>query len=244
MLANLDDTAIPIPRSEWTVGETGAHLAFAAIGFSMFARGLFYPYGDGTPQSLADANETALMGFTERAGPELAHHLLEATRNFLAEVGTRSPDQSCPSPLGEMPLGTLTSYFLAHNLMHGCAMSAALNEDFVFRAEHLPYVWPFLRYALEGPMIDPEALGDTSACVQVRVPDAFDFAISFSNREAKLLRSPPASVDCTIEVDAVHLFLILTKMLSVQEVIDLGRLTVSGPDPGLAVRFMDFFFIP
>src|SRR5918992_5746368 len=103
MIGKLEDTGVPIPRSEWTVGEAGAHLAFAAIGFSLFARGLYYPYGDGTPQGLAGANEEALYGFAERGGPELAAHLREGTRNFLAEVATRPPDQTCHSPLGEMP---------------------------------------------------------------------------------------------------------------------------------------------
>jgi SCP-2 sterol transfer family protein len=244
MIGGLQDTSIPIPRSEWTVGETGAHLAYAAIGWSMFARGMFYPHGDGTPQSFADANEIGLMGFPERGGLQLAGHLLDGTRNFLAEVEVRPSDQNCHSPLGELPLGTLTSYFLAHNLMHGCAVSAALNEDFVFRAEHMPHIWPFICYAFQGPLVDPEALEGVSACVKFSLTDAFDFAIVFRNGEAAIVPEAGLPADCHIEVDAVHFFLVLVKLLSVQEAVDLGRLAISGPKPDLGLRFMDFFYVP
>jgi len=244
MIGSLEDTSIPIPRSEWTVGETGAHLAYAAIGFSMFARGLFYPHGDGTPQSLADANEIGLMGFPERGGPELAGHLLEGTRNFLAEVEVRPSDQICHSPVGQLPLGTLTSYFLTHNLMHGCAVSAALSEDFVFRAEHMPHVWPFICYAFQGPLVDRDALEGVSARVKVSLTDAFDFAITFGNGEAALSLEAGGPADCQLEVDAVHFFLVLIKLLSVQEAVDLGKLTISGANPELGLRFMDFFYVP
>jgi hypothetical protein len=244
MIGRLEDTAIPIPRSEWTVGEAGAHLAFAAIGFSLFARGLYYPYGDGTPQGLADANEAALLGFSERGGPELAAHLREGTRNFLAEVAVRPPDQVCHSPLGEMPLGTLASYFLGHNLMHGVAVSAALDEDFVFRAEHMPLIWPFVCYAFQGPLVDPEAFAGVSACVEIGVRDAFDFAIVFRDGKATLSASAPGPVDCRIDADALHFFLVLIKVLTVQEAIDLGKFSISGPNPDLALRFMEFFYVP
>lgn len=244
MIGKLEDTGIPIPRSEWTVGETGAHLAFAAIGFSMFARGLYYPYGDGTPQGLADANEMSLLGFSERGGPELAAHLRQGTRNFLAELAVRPPDQECHSPVGVMSLGTLASYFLAHNLMHGVALSAALKEDFVFRAEHMPLIWPFVCYAFQGPLVEPEANVQLSACIEIGVRDAFDFAITFRDGKATFSSSATDTADCRIDADALHLFLVLIKVLTVQEAIDLGKFSVSGPNPELALRFMDFFYVP
>lgn len=244
MIGGLADTSIPIPRSEWTVGETGSHLAYAAIGWSIFARGLYYPHGDGTPQSFAEANEVGLMGFPERGGPQLAGHLLEGTNNFLNEVAVRPSDQKCFSPLGELSLGTLTSYFLTHNLMHGCAVSAALGKDFLFRAEHLAQIWPFVCYAFQGPLVESAAFAHQTACVQFNVTDAFDFGVRFENGEVTIDPGAGLPADCHIEVDALHFFLVMIKMLTVREAVDLGRLTISGPKPELAFKFTDFFFVP
>ena len=140
MLQGVEDTSIPVPRSEWTVGDHGAHLAYTNIGFGMFAMGLEYPFGDGTRAGLAEANESFLYGFDERGGPELAQHLRVGVKNFLAQVAVQPPDKECFSPLGRMPLSTLTSYFLIHNLMHGAAISAGLNRPFPARPEHMPIV--------------------------------------------------------------------------------------------------------
>ncbi|HYN98262.1 MAG TPA: hypothetical protein VEU28_01155, partial [Actinomycetota bacterium] len=137
MLDGLPDTSIPVPRSEWNVGEQAAHIAFANIGFSMFAMGLEYPYSDGTQGSLAEENEVSLIGFPERDGTALAQHLRTAVDNFISTVKAGDPDQVVSTPLGKMPRGTLSSYFLIHNLMHGCAIASGLNHDFPFEPEHL-----------------------------------------------------------------------------------------------------------
>ncbi|MGQ0678106.1 MAG: SCP2 sterol-binding domain-containing protein [Actinomycetota bacterium] len=244
MIEQLADTSLPIPRSEWTVGETGAHLAYAAIGFSLFARGLVYPHGDGTPQSLAEANEVGLMSFSERNGAKLAGHLREGTRNFLKEVAVRPPDQICYSPVGELPLGTLSAYFLAHNLMHGCAVTAALSRDFLFRPEYLAQAWPFFCYAFRGPLVQSAAFAGKNECVQFQIADAFDFALSFKDGGTSVDPVPSQPADCVIELDALHFFLIFIKLLSVREVVNLGRATISGADPDLAYRFMDYFYVP
>lgn len=244
MIGGLAGTSIPVPRSEWTVGETGSHLAYAAIGWSIFARGLHYPHGDGTPQSFAEANEVGLMGFPERGGPQLAGHLLEGTKNFLAEVAVRPSDQPCFSPLGELSLGELTSYFLAHNLMHGCAVSVALGKDFLFRPEHLAQIWPFIRYAFQGHLVESAIFENLAVCVHFSVTDAFDFGVRFENGVVTIDPGNGLPADCHIEVDALHFFLVMIKMLTVREAVDLGRLTVSGPNPELAFKFTDFFFVP
>src|SRR5687767_1551974 len=144
MLDGLADTSIPVPRSEWNVGEQGAHIAFANIGFGMFAMGLEYPYSDGTQAGLAEENEVSLIGFPERDGTALAQHLRTGVDNFVGAIKVGNPDQVVTTPLGRMPLGTLSSYFLIHNLMHGCAISSGLNRDFPFEPEHLPMLWPLI----------------------------------------------------------------------------------------------------
>ncbi|MDQ4148477.1 MAG: DinB family protein [Actinomycetota bacterium] len=242
MLEALPDTNIPVPRSEWTVGEHGAHLAFANIGFGMFAMGLEYPYGDGTKAGLSEANDAALYGFPERGGPELAQHLVTATDNFLAQLQVRSPDDECPSPLGRMPLRTLVSYYLIHNLMHGCAISAALEHPFPTRPEHLPLVWPLILHAL--PNWVNESSKGISGCAQIEVGGVLGAAFEMEDSRLSILDAPTRPVDCYVEAEPIHFFLVMIKLLTVDEAVELGQMRVSGSDPGLFARIMNAIDVP
>src|SRR5437899_361284 len=119
MVRSLSDLNIPIPHSEWTVGEAAAHLAFTTIGMAMMARGMEIPYGDGTREGLALANEVALEGFTERDGAVLAQRMMDATAMLFAEATVQPPDRICTTPMGTMPIEGLTSYHIVHHSMHG-----------------------------------------------------------------------------------------------------------------------------
>ncbi len=243
MLDGLPSTDIPVPRSEWTVGEHGAHIAFANIGFGMFAMGLDYPYGDGTRAGLAEANDTALTGFPERDGTALAQHLRTGVETFITAVKAGPPDQECPSPLGRMPMTTLTSYFLIHNLMHGCAISAGLNKDFPFKPEHLSLAWPLVVHAFPS-FVNPSAASGVTGCVGINVQGAFDAAFQMESSQLMVLPAPNGPVDCFVEAEPTHFFLVMIKLLTVQEAIDLGHLTVSGANPDLFSRMMQAIDVP
>lgn len=243
MLRDLPNTDIPVPRSEWTVGEHGAHLAFTNIGFGMFAMGLEYPYADGTRAGFAEANEGSLYGFSERGGPELAQHLLTAADNFLAQLQVRSPDADSYSPLGRMPLKTLTSYFLIHNLMHGCAISSGLDRPFPAQAEHMPMIWPLLVHAFPN-FVDEASMRGLSGCVHVNVKGVLEAVLEMDGSRLSLVDSPTRPVDCHVEADPIHFFLVMIKLLTVTEAVELEQISVSGSDPGLFARMMDAIDVP
>lgn len=241
MLENLQSTATMVPRSEWSVGEHAAHIAFANIGFGMFALGMEYPYGDGTQAGLAEANETSLIGFPEREGRALAEQLRQSVETF-AQVAAGTPaDKECPSPLGTMPLGVLTSYFLIHNLMHGCAIAAGLNRDFLFEAKHFPLVWPMVAHTL--PSFVNSSVGGLAGCVQLRT-EGFESVLEVADSRLKVLPAPAGGVDCCVDAEPVHLFLVLIKMLTVEEAVDLGQMKLSGTNPDLFASVMRALDIP
>ncbi|CAN5895327.1 hypothetical protein BH23ACT12_BH23ACT12_11250 [soil metagenome] len=243
MLDGLTDTAIPVPRSEWNVGEQGAHIAFANIGFCMFALGLEYPYSDGTQAGLAEENEVSLIGFPERDGTALAKHLRTAVDNFIGAVKAGDPDQQVSTPLGKMPRGTLSSYFLIHNLMHGCAISSALNHDFPVQPEHLPMLWPLVT-AKFHQFVNPSAGRGVAGTVHVSVPGYLETTLRMENSQLTILPGFQGAADCRVEADPTHLFLVIIKLLSVPEAIDLGFMKTSGANPFLFGRIMDAVDVP
>ena len=242
MLDGLETTDIPVPRSEWTVGEQGAHIAFANIGFGMFAMGLDYPHGDGTRDGLAEANDVALIGFPERDGTALAEHLRIGITNFMRAVDAGSIHQECPSPLGNMPLSTLTSYFLIHNLMHGCAIASGLVEDFPFKAAHLEMIWPLVIHAFPS-FVNPSASEGVAGSAQIVVGD-FEAVFKMENGELSVLPGDAGPVDCVVVAEPTHFFLTLVQILTVPETIELGQMKVSGSNPDLFARIMNALDIP
>jgi hypothetical protein len=243
MLDGLSDTSIPVPRSEWNVGEQGAHIAFANIGFSMFAMGLEYPYSDGTQGSLAEENEVSLIGFPERDGTALAQHLRTAVNNFIGAVKAGHPDQEVSTPLGKMPLGTLTSYFLIHNLMHGCAISSGLDKDFPFEPEHLPMLWPLIT-AKFNQFVNPSTSRGVEGTAHISVPGYLEATFTMHDGQLTIRPGLVGAADCRVEAEPTHFFLVLIKLLSVPEAIDLGHVKTSGANPFLFGRMMNAIDVP
>jgi hypothetical protein len=246
MVGRLVDTDIPIPGSDWTVGETAAHLEYTNIGLGLIARGLDVPYGDGTLGGLAEANADSFEFLTDRDGTVLGPRILTAVRVFAAEAVAQPDDRVTNTPMGTMGIDALASYVLTHNLMHGCAIAAALGAASPFRPEHAPLMWPFLRVALERTL-DADAAAGLTASIEVTVEGAFSGVLVFD--EGRLTVTAAAgpgtrSVDCHVSIDPETFFLWVVKLVTTPEAIQRGGLKVWGPRPELGSMLPDLFTVP
>ena len=243
MVRDLPDVNIPIPNSEWRVSEAAAHLAYANLGMAMMARGLEIPHGDGTREGLAVANAVALEGFTERDGAVLADRMVAAARMVFDEARVQPPDQICPTPMGRMPVATLTSYLAVHEAMHGSAIATAVGAPWPFDPEHVPLMWPFISYVLPKT-VDVVQVAGLTACFELRFGDAFTCALMVLNGSVEPALTPSMPPDCIVSGDAHTLFLVLVKVFTMQEALDAGDIALSGSRPDLGLRLPDLFNIP
>jgi len=243
MVRGLPDMNLPIPNSEWTVGEAAAHLAFATLGMAMMARGLEIPYGDGTREGLAMANAVALEGFTERDGAVLADRLEAAARMVFDEARAQPPDRMCPTPMGTMPVETLASYLVTHLSMHGSAIATAVGAPWPFDADDLPLMWLFIAYVM--PRVpDVTQIAGLNACFELQFGDVLDCALMVDGGAVSAALAPARPPDCVIAGDAQLLFLVIVKVLTMQGAIAAGDVTLSGPTPDLGLRLPDLFNVP
>jgi len=243
MIRDLPDTAIPIPRSEWTVGDAAAHLAFTNLGLAMMARGLQIPYGDGTREGLADANEVALEGFGERDAGVLAKKIVDGARMVFVEAAAQPPDRVCFTPMGPMDVDGLTSYLLVHQVMHGSAIATALGAPWPFQPDDVELMWPFIAHVVPR-VVRPEASAGLTACFELHFGEGFGFAVMFDDGELTLARSPSRPVECRLSADPQTLLLVLVKILTAEEAFEGGDLTISGPRAELGTTLIDLFNIP
>jgi uncharacterized protein (TIGR03083 family) len=243
MVRDLPDASIPIPHSEWRVSEAAAHLAYANLGMAMMARGLAIPHGDGTREGLAVANEVALEGYTERDGAVLADQMVAAARMLFDEARAQPPDRICPTPMGPMPVETLTSYLMVHEAMHGSAIATALGAPWPFDPDHVPLMWPFISYVMPRVVDRVQAAG-VSACYELHFGDVFTCAVMIDDGSVEVTSTPSRPPDCIVSGDAHSLFLVIVKVFTMEGAVEAGDLQLSGPHPELGLRMADFFNIP
>lgn len=243
MVRDLPDLDLRIPRSDWTVGEAAAHLAFTTLGMAMMARGLEIPYGDGTREGLAEANHFALEGFTERDGAVLAERIVAGVQMLFDEAAVQPPDRMCPTPMGVMPVGGLTSYVVVHHSMHGSAISTAFGAPWPFDPEHVAFMWPFLEHLLPR-VVDVIAAAGVSASFELHFNDILSFFLTFDDGEVQATRTPSHPADCVVSGDAQVLFLVLAKVLTMEAAVEAGDVRLAGPDPELGLRLPDLLNVP
>jgi uncharacterized protein (TIGR03083 family) len=246
MVRDLSDTAIPIPRSEWTVGEAAAHLAYTNIGLAIMARGVFIPYADGTRAGFAEANAAALEGYTDRDGPLLAGRIVDGARSFVAEAAAQPPGGTYETPMGSMDLDTFAAYVLTHNLMHGCQIADALGAPYPFEPEHAAMVWRFLAHGIRV-MFREEAAAElvpAGACITITVGDVVSGALVFGDGTVRVESGVAGEADCHLSADPLTFFRVMLQLVDVTDAVEQGGLRISGSRPELGALLPSLYEVP
>ncbi|TMK50810.1 MAG: hypothetical protein E6G66_07040 [Actinobacteria bacterium] len=166
-----------------------------------------------------------------------------AARMVFDEARVQPPDRICPTPMGRMPVATLTSYLAVHEAMHGSAIATAVGAPWPFDPEHVLLMWPFISYVLPK-VCDVVQMAELAACFELRFGDVFTCALMVQNGTVEPALTPSRPPDCIVAGDAQSLFLVIVKVLTMQDAVDAGDITLSGPRPDLGLRLPDFFNIP
>lgn len=247
VLRAVTDTAVPVPASEWTVGEAAAHLAQANELMADLAAGGVRPYGDGTPQSLAAANAGALAAFDERGAQPLAAMIVEQADAFLDAVARSAAEgtaeQILITPLGPMDRPLLASYLLTHMLGHGYDLARAVDRPHMIDRDRVELCLPFVRAAMER-VADPAATAGLTARYTLRVRGGSTFGVTFTDGAVEVTPEPPQRTDCTILTEPVTFLLIALGRCNPWRAMASGRVLAWGRKPWLAPRFPGLFIAP
>lgn len=245
------DTGVPVPRSEWTVGEAAAHLVQANDLMADLAAGRERRYGDGTPQSLAAANERALAEFDERAAEPLAEMIVAHTDAYLAAVercatdgtGADAAAGTVTTPLGPMSRAVLGSYLLTHMLGHGYDLARAGGRRHMIDRTRVELSLPFLITAMPR-VTDATTTAGLTAGYTIRLWGGGRFGVTFTDGAVTVTPRPPARPDCTILIEPVTFFLMALGRVDPWGAMARGRVFARGRKPWLAPRFPGLFKAP
>ncbi|MFD8643713.1 maleylpyruvate isomerase family mycothiol-dependent enzyme [Streptomyces zaomyceticus] len=234
---------LPVPRSTWTLGEAAAHLAQANALMADLAAGRERPYGDGSPGSLAEANELALAAFAEREPGPLAEMITAEAEAFLASVEECDPDGLLSTPLGAMRPAVLGSYLLTHMLGHGYDLALAVGRPHMLDARRVDLTLPFMIEAMPR-VTDRAAVAGLTARFAVRLRSGPSFGVLVTDGEVEVTHEPPARPDCTILTEPVAFLLLGLGRVDPWPVIARGKALGWGRKPWLAPRFPRLFRAP
>ena len=243
MIRPLGDTAVPVPHSDWTVGEAANHVATAGQLFVDLANGVPRVHGDVTKEGLAAANAEWLARDPERRADRLADVIVSSTQAFLDVVESRPPGQPVVTPAGKMDMETFVSYALTHTLMHACGIARALRKPIPVTGAHVNLMMPFLTVGMENFVLK-EKTKDLTASFLLHLRGGPKVAVTFDRGVLRLATEPPRRVDCHISAEPVALFLVAMGLKKQWGPIATGKLVTWGTKPWLALRFVGFFAAP
>lgn len=244
LLRPLADTSIPVPNSEWTVGEHGAHLAFAKDLFARIAAGERLTYSDGTREGLAAANMESLGGLTERNGAALAGMIESSVDAFFRALEPLPEGTTRNTPIGPMPVDTMAAYLIAHLMMHGEPMARALRKPTIMDRQSVLAAMPFIVLAMQR-FVDPKSVKDLTASFALHVRGGGGtYFITFDGGTPTFSSTKVRRVDCHVSADPVALLKVGYRIIPQWGPIATFKLTTWGPKPWLAFRFAGLFLPP
>ncbi|HVL51659.1 MAG TPA: DinB family protein [Actinomycetota bacterium] len=239
----LKDTTTMVPRSDWTVGEHAAHLAFTKDLMTRMVAGEELAYGDGTRQGLARTNMETLVGYRERNGAVLAERIESAVDAFCREAAALPAGTVRNGPLGPMPVETFTAYLLTHLMMHGEAMARALRKPTILDRGSVIGGLPFVYFVFEH-FLDQDAVRNFTAAYAVHMRGGPRFYVTFDDGLVRITDEPVRRVDCHISADPVAFFRVGIRLVEQWGPIARFQLTTWGPKPWLAFKFAGTFLPP
>lgn len=237
------DMGLAVPGSEWTVGEAAAHLAQANELMADIAAGRARSYGDGTPQSLAAANERALSEFGERRAEPLAAMIVAQTDAYLRAREAGAAAGTVVTPLGPMEPDVLGSYLLTHMLGHGYDLARALGRPHMIDRARVGLTLPFLITAMPR-VTDSARTAGLTARYAIRLWGGGRFGVTVRDGVVAVDPQPPARADCTILIEPVTFLLMALGRRGQWSALTQGRILVRGRKPWLAPRFPALFKAP
>ncbi|MFF2139546.1 maleylpyruvate isomerase family mycothiol-dependent enzyme [Streptomyces sp. NPDC058193] len=243
LLRGAPGTGGPVPGSEWTVGEAAAHLAQANALMADIAAGHPRSHGDGTPQSLAEANAQALAAFGERGAEPLAAMIEEQAGAYLDAAVQHPAQEMLVTPLGPMTREVMGSYLLTHMLGHGYDLARALKRPHMVDPARARLALPFMIEVMPR-VTDATATAGLNARYAVRLRGGDRFGVTFTDGVVSVDHRLPERPDCTISIEPATFLLMALGRCAPTRAMAGGRVVAWGRKPWIGPRFPRYFKAP
>lgn len=253
LLRSAGDGRVQASRSEWTIGEVGAHMAVALRVFTQATRGQYHliepyiPETDRFPDRLAAVTAATLAMEPERDPAALAQLVSAEVQGFLSATAHLGGSEPVLTPwYGKgvsLSMATATGMLLGEQLLHGYDIAKALKAPWPIDPDQARLVIAAVT-SMMPLMGDPDRATDVKALYDLRVRGGPRFVVRVDKGAVSVQRPISERVDCHISADPVALALVAYGRINQWGPIAKGRLLAWGRRPHLALRFKSLFFNP
>jgi uncharacterized protein (TIGR03083 family) len=245
LVASAPDTGVPIPGSDWTVGDAAAHVALGTEAYLGYAHGRTEPWVDVSDiagGSLARSNAERLDLEPVREPAVLAARVRAAATELLAATEGRSGDEAVTWNGLTVTLSAMLGLGLGEYRLHGWDVAKALGRPWPIRPDDARLV---LASALPllPLLVDPAATANAHASYDLRVRGGAQVGVVI--RDGKLtVGADDGSVDCHVSAEPVSLLLVSYGRRSQWIPVLTGKLLAWGRKPWLGLRLTSYLVTP
>ncbi len=246
----------PVAGSEWTVGETAAHLIIALRGFTHSVTGddrEWRKWEDRipdarTPERIETLNRSLIAAEPRRSAQEAARAINEGVAAFLAATTTLPPDQDVLTPWygdgASLTVAEATCLLLGEQVVHGYDVARAAGRKWPISTTEALLIFEAAQRMMPK-MADPITIGGASITYELRLGRATRLAVRIADGTAII--EPMAAgqrVDCHVLAEPVAMVLLAYGRISQWQAIGRARMITWGTKPWLAFRLATFFSHP
>ncbi|HEY3239026.1 MAG TPA: maleylpyruvate isomerase N-terminal domain-containing protein [Acidimicrobiia bacterium] len=254
LLRAAGDGRLRVERSEWTVGEVGAHLVMGFRANRSVLEGRTdvvpsdFPAGSNFAQRLAAVTSAMLSVEPERDPAVLADLLAAEAARFLATSAGHPAEERLPTPWygddSSLSLAAVTCLLLGEQLIHGRDLALTLRRPWPISADDAKLLAG--AYPSMLPLaIDPGAAAGADLTCEIRLRDGgARFVVRIRDATVEIEGSDARRVDCHLSADPVAFALVAYGRVSQWDAIARGQLMAWGRKPWKALTFRQLFFNP
>jgi uncharacterized protein (TIGR03083 family) len=254
LLRETDATERPTAGTDWTVGETAAHVSVVLTGFSAAIAGepqALTPdqYLDADfPTRLAASNGATIAMVDHTDAGRLAEVITAGAQRFLELVAVADPEMECDTPwygLGRTrTVDCLTALALSELTVHGHDIATGTGRPWPISAEHAKLIVGTVCPEMLPLVVRPEAGRGAPVTYEVRLRgNGPRFVIRVADGTAEV-RAVGGPVDCVISADPVTYLLVCYGRMPLGRAMLRGGMLAWGRRPWLGLRIRSLFFNP
>lgn len=249
------DMDLRVRGSEWTVGDTAAHLIIALRGFTHSVTGddrEWHHWQDQIPNARTSERVAVMNRFTIAAEPPrsptaAAAAITQGADAFLAATNSLSPGQAVPTPwYGEsdsLTVAEATCLLLGEQVLHGYDVAKAARRRWPISKQDALLIFDAV-HQMMPKMADPDTLRDVSATYEIRLGLSNRFVIRVADGAAVIEPCAGQRIHCHVLAEPVAMLLLGYGRTNQWQAIGTAKMITWGRKPWMAFRLTSFFSHP
>jgi uncharacterized protein (TIGR03083 family) len=256
LIRSVGDMDLRLPDSEWTVGDTAAHLIFALRGFTASAAendaewldvAERLPPTSATFERVAAVNRVLIAAEPERSPDAAAKAIINGVDAFLTVTATLAPSQVIRTPwYGEaesLAVADATALLLGEQVLHGYDIARAAGRKWPIAKSDAHLIAQAVQ-TMMPKMAKPEALGNLVATYRFHLGGEGGFVVRCARGTITVEPTGSQRIDCHVAADPASFLLLGYGRTNQWRPIARGKMITLGRKPWLAFRFAGFLTHP